>query len=140
MKCSDNENVLGNAKDELHSMVMPEFLRLNPKCYAFKFQKKDETFDEVKKSKGVSFATVANTLPFKAYKKVLDEGNTTSRITTNIGSFNQQLFSFDTNKIALNAFYDKMYMVDKYHCEPFGFNPPENYEYYNELINKYFSK
>ena len=85
-------------------MVMTDFLGLNPQCYAFKTQKKDSTYHEVKKSKGVSFATVAKTLPFKAYNKVLDEGNTTSRVTTNIGSFNQQLFSFDTHKIALNAF------------------------------------
>ena len=96
---------------------------------------KDSTFDEVKNAKGVSFATVAKTLPFKSYKKVLDEGNTVSRVTTNIGSFNQQLFSFDTNNIALNAHYDKMYMVDKIHCQPFGFAPTEDFEYYKDFIN-----
>ncbi len=116
-------------------MVLTEFLGLNPKCYAFRLQNKDLSFGEAKKSKGVSYATVAKTIPFKAYKKVLEEGNTASRVTTNIGSFNQQLFSFDTNKIALNAFYDKLYMVDKYHCEPFGFNPTKDYAYHNEFID-----
>ena len=135
LKCNDNENILGKMKDELHGMVMTEFLALNPKCYSNRFQKKDLLFDEVKISKGVSKATDAKTLPFKAYKKVLDDGNTVSRITTNIGSFNQQLFSFDTNKIALNAHYDKLYMIDKINCQPFGFNPPENYEYYQDFIN-----
>jgi hypothetical protein len=76
----------------------------------------------VKKAKGVSFATVKKTLPFKEYEKVLEEGTTTDILITNIGSFNQQLFSFNTKKIALNAFYDKFKMLDKINCEPFGFN------------------
>ena len=114
---------------------MTDFLSLNPKCYSFRFQKKGSIFDEVKKSKGVSFATVAKTLPFKAYKQVLDEGNTTSRVTTNIGSFNQQLFSFDRNKIALNAFYDNMHMLDKLNCEPFGYNPTKDFKHYKDFIN-----
>ena len=113
---------------------MTDFLGLNPKCYAFRFQNKDLSFDEVKKSKGVSCATVAKTLPFKCYRKVLDEGNTTSRATTNIGSFNQQLFSFDTHKIALNAFYDKLYMIDNIHWQPFGFKPTEDFEYYKYFL------
>ncbi len=33
LNCKDNENVLGKVKDELHSMVMKEFLALNPKRY-----------------------------------------------------------------------------------------------------------
>ena len=135
LNCKSNENVFGKFKDELHRVVMTEMLGLNPKCYAFKFQKKDLSFDEVKISKGVAFATIAKTLPFKSYKKVLDECNATSRVTTNIGSFNQQLFSFDTNKIALNAFYDKMYMVDKINCQPFGFAPTEDFEHYTDFIN-----
>ena len=89
----------------------------------------------MKKAKGISFATVANTLPFNTYKKVLDEGNTTSRVTTNIGPFSQQLFSFDTNKIALNRCYDKLYMIDKIHCPPFGFAPTEDFEYYKDFMN-----
>ncbi len=116
-------------------MVMIDFLGLNPKCYSFRFQKKDLSFDEFKKSEVVSFATVAKTLPFKAYKKRLDEGNTTSRVTTHIGSFNQQLFSFDTHKIALNSFYDKLYTIDQTHCQPCGFAPTEDYEFYQSFIN-----
>ena len=125
MKNAENESKLGKFKDELHGEVMTEFLGLNPKCYAFRFQKLNQQIEEIKKAKGVSFATVAKTLPFKEYEKVLEEGNTKSRIITNIGSFNQQLFSFNTDKIALNAFYDKMKMLDKVNCEPFGFNEGE---------------
>ena len=109
---------------------MTEFLALNPKCYAFRFQKKDKTFDEVKTSRGVSYATVAKTLSIKAYKQVLDNGNSSSRITTNFGSFNQQLFTTSTNKIALKAFYDKMHMINNIDCEPLGYKPTKDFEHY----------
>ena len=75
---------------------MTEFLGLNPKYYAFRFLKLNQKIEEIKKAKGVSFATVAKTLPFKEYEKVLEEGNTKDRIITNIGSFNQQLFLVST--------------------------------------------
>jgi hypothetical protein len=125
MRDSTNESKLGKFKDELHGQAMTEFIALNPKCYAFRFQKLNQQIEEIKKAKGVSYATVKHTLPFKEYEKVLEKGNTTSRIITNIGSFNQQLFSFNTDKIALNAFYDKMKLLDKINCEPFGFNEGE---------------
>ena len=52
LKCKDNENVLGKFKDELHSLVMTEFLGLNPKTYGFRWQKEENELAEVKKSKG----------------------------------------------------------------------------------------
>ena len=60
-------------------------------------------------------------MDFNSYKEVFDEGGIASRETTNIGSFNQQLFTFNKNPIVLNAFYDKMKMLDKINCVPFGY-------------------
>ena len=120
LKCMDNENVLGKFKDELHSLVMTEFLGLNPKTYGFRWQKEENEIAEVKKAKGVPFATVAKDMTFKSYEEVLEEGNLARRDVTTIGSFNQQLFTFNTNKIVLNAFYDKMKMLNKIDCEPYG--------------------
>jgi hypothetical protein len=60
-------------------------------------------------------------MTFESYEEVLKEGNLARRDVTTIGSFNQQLFTFNTNKIVLNAFYDKMKMLNKIDCEPFGF-------------------
>ncbi len=54
LRCSDNENVLGAFKDELHNLVMKEFLALNPKTYAFRWQKKDFEIEETKQAKGGS--------------------------------------------------------------------------------------
>jgi hypothetical protein len=121
LKCKDNENILGKFKDELHSLIMTEFLGLNPKSYAFRWQKKTLEIKESKKAKGVPRATVEHDMTFENYHEVLEAGNLARRETTNIGSFNQQLFTFNTNKIVLNAFYDKMKMLNKIECEPFGF-------------------
>ncbi len=69
MKNSENESASGKFKDELHGEAMTEFIALNPKCYAFRFQKLDSNIEEVKKAKGVSYSVVKHTLPFKDYGK-----------------------------------------------------------------------
>ena len=76
---------------------MTEFLRLNPKTYGFRWQKECNNIAEVKKAKGVPFATVAKDMDFESYEEVLKEGNLAKRDVTTIGSFNQQLFTFNTN-------------------------------------------
>ncbi len=61
-------------------------------------------------------------MEFKSYEEVLKKGTLATREVTNIGSFNQQLFTFVTKeKIVLNGFYDKMKMLSKIDCEPYGF-------------------
>ncbi len=67
-------------------------------------------------------ATVDKDMAFKSYEEVLEAGSTATREVTNIGSFNQQLFTFVTkDKIVLNGFYDKMKMLNKIECEPYGY-------------------
>ena len=58
-------------------------------------------------------ATVDQDMSFKSYEEVLEEGNIAKREITNIGSFNQQLFTFNTSKLVLNSFYDKMKMLNR---------------------------
>ena len=100
---------------------MTEFLGLNPKTYGFRWQKEGTEIAEVKKAKGVPFATVAKDMNFESYEEVLQEGNLAKREVTTIGSFNQQLFTFNSPKLLLNAFYDKMKMLNKIDCEPYGY-------------------
>ncbi len=83
----------------------------------------------------MSKATVDKTIPFKTFKKVVDTNEIVSRENTIIASFNQQLFTVTTNKIDLSSYYDKMYMINNIDCQPFGFNPKENMEYYTNFIN-----
>ena len=96
-------------------------MALNPKTYAYRYQKLNKTICETKKANGVSHTIVRDTLPFKVYKNTLETNKIVRRKITNIGSFNQQLFAFNTNKIALTSFYAKFKMLDKINCEPFGF-------------------
>ena len=70
MQDSENESKLGKFKDELLGQTMTEFIALNPKCCAFRFQKLNQQIEEIKKAKGVSYATVKHTLPLKEYEKV----------------------------------------------------------------------
>jgi hypothetical protein len=43
LRCDENKNVLGKFKDELHGLPMTEMLGLNPKSYAFRWQKNART-------------------------------------------------------------------------------------------------
>jgi hypothetical protein len=139
MKDDTNDKVLGKMKDELHCLPIETFISLNPKVYSYTVKDKiDDRFlklpgvtkaqvdkkvkdNEVKKLKGVSKATVKNNITNSDYKKVLDTGESESRHTTSIRSFNHQLHTIRQNKLALTSYYDKMQMLDNINCVPFGF-------------------
>ena len=97
--------------------------QLNPKCYAYRYQaiEKNNKIIEAKKAKGVSHVIVEKTLPFNTYKNTLDTDKTVRREITNIRSFNQELFTASNMKDCLTSYYDKMKMIDKINCEPFGY-------------------
>jgi hypothetical protein len=95
LQSDENKKKLGFFKDELHSQILTEWIALNPKCYAFRYQclKKENAIQEKKKAKGVSHVIVEKTLPFKVYKNTLDTDKTVRREITSIRSFNQELFT-----------------------------------------------
>ncbi len=101
LNCKDNDNRLGNFKDELHGMPMTEMLELNPKSYAFRWQKECNNIAETKRAKGVPKATVDKAMGFESYEEVLKKGTLATREVTNVGSFNQQLFTFVTKDLSL---------------------------------------
>ena len=50
LRCNDNKKVLGKFKDECNSLLLTEFLALNPKVYSFKYQAVNKEYkDEHKK-------------------------------------------------------------------------------------------
>ena len=52
---------------------------------------------------------------------VLESGKKLIRDVTSIRSLDHQLYTVKTNKTALTAYYDKMYMSDRNTCSPFGY-------------------
>jgi hypothetical protein len=123
LKDETNIKALGKFKDENNSLLITEFLALNPKVYSFKYQHELEN-NEVKNKKtlkGVSKTVVKKEIDHKDYVHVLETNEKIDKTVTSIRSFNHQLFTYVQNKTALTSFYDKMHMIDSNHLVPFGF-------------------
>ena len=116
IKDNQNKKVLGMFKDELCSVPMKEFTALNPKVYSF-----ESAHECSKKLKGISKVVVKKEITHSDYNNVLETGNKINRDVTSIRSFDHQLYTVNTNKTALTAYYDKMYMSDRNTCSPFGY-------------------
>ena len=110
---------------------MSEFVGLNPKSYAYKY-----LCIEKKKAKGVSKAVVDKLITFNDYKNTLETNKSLIRNVVSIRSFNQQLFTYKNNKIALTSFYDKMKMIDSINCEPYGYITYNPDDVDNIIINE----
>jgi len=125
MKDETNNKVLGKFKDEMKSLVMTEFISLNPKVYSIHHQTLDE-FNKVKIEnkktlKGVSKVVVKNEISHADYVKVLETNEQETRDVMSFRSYNHQVYTVKQRKIALNSFYDKQYMVDAVNNVPFGY-------------------
>ena len=116
IKDDQNKKVLGMFKDELCSLPMKEFTALNPKVCSF-----ESAHESSKKLKGISKVVVKKEIKHSDYNNVLGTGNKINRDVTSIRSFDHQLYTVKTNKTALTAYYDKMYMSDRNTCSPFGY-------------------
>ncbi|MFM7978157.1 MAG: hypothetical protein ACKPKO_02480, partial [Candidatus Fonsibacter sp.] len=70
-----NKKVLGQFKDEIHGLVMPEFIGLNPKCYNFNHINEENMITYKKKLKGVSKVVVKNEIKHGDYINALKTNN-----------------------------------------------------------------
>jgi hypothetical protein len=125
----DNENKkkLGMMKDELKTLIMKEFISLNPKVYSMTFKDDDGEMKipsrNIKKLKGVSKATVKHDITHEDYKHVMNTGEALSRKTVGIRSYKHQLYTTEAEKLCLSSWYDKMQMQSPFECVPFGYVP-----------------
>ena len=69
----------------------------------------------------VSLNVSDKTMAFCDCEGVMSGSGYQTRDENGIRPFNPQLFTTLTNKVVLNAFYDKMKMIDDRTCEPFGY-------------------
>ena len=123
LKDNTNKKVLGKFKDEKNSLLITEFLALNPKVYSFKYQYDLESLEVKNKKtlKGVSKTVVKNEIKHDDYVQVFNTDESISRKVTSIRSFNHQLFTYVQEKTALTSIYDKMKMIDSNTLIPFGY-------------------
>ena len=104
----------------MHSYPIKEFIALNPKVYSSIHKNKKE-WENKKTLKSVSKAVVKNNIEHKDYVDVISTDSVAVRDVASIRSFNHQLDTFKQPKIALTSFYDKMCMINRNDCVPFGY-------------------
>ena len=101
----------------------------NPQFYNVISKTGDDTeehkliFKNKKTLKGVSKAVVKNEITHKDYVQVHKDMIPIKRHVSSIRSFDHNVYTFRTEKIALTSYYDKMNMVDGNTCVPFGYIP-----------------
>ena len=124
MKDNSNKKVLGKFKDENNSLLITEFLALNPKVYTYKYQHEPKTMEVKNKKtlKGVSKVVVKGEINHSDCVNVLQNQEVISKEVTSIRSFNHSLFTYVQNKTALTPYYDKMQMINNIDCVPFGYS------------------
>ena len=110
----------------MNSLLIKEFIALNPKVYSIIHQEYNKetkaTYWKNKKTlKGVSKAVVKNDIEHKDYVDVISTNKVIMRDVVSLRSFNNQIYTYKTPKIALSSFYDKMCMLDSVECVPFGY-------------------
>ena len=103
-----NKKVPGKFKDELGGEIITEYAGVRSKLYAYLELNKKEN----KKAKGIKKYAIKNKLVFKDFKDcVLNK--TTKRITqSNIRSYDHKVYTELINKVALNWYDDKRYILE----------------------------
>ena len=123
-----NAKVLGKMKEENNLLPWHELICLAPKAYCGLH---DEIVDKIKvvstkkKIKGVNKIVVKKDIQFDDFKRVLNSTKIDPikdvKELINIKSFNHEIFTVKSKKLALNCYYDKMFMIDNINCVPFGY-------------------
>ncbi|XP_050513837.1 uncharacterized protein LOC126889531 [Diabrotica virgifera virgifera] len=139
-----NKKVLGLMKDEANGRIITHFVGLRSKMYSFKLQYTNEerqtlwqkyknTMDDAaiekivnnlgvtKKSKGVKYSVVKNSITFEDYVECLKEFTTKSVTQSTFRSYAHNMFTITQEKIALSPYDDKRCLQkDSYDTLPWG--------------------
>ena len=110
----------------MNSLLIKEFISLNPKVYSIIHQKynketKETYWNNKKTLKGVSKAVVKNDIEHKDYVDVISTDEVLIKQVVSLRSFDHQIYTYKAPKIALSSFYDKMCMLNGNDCVPFGY-------------------
>ncbi|XP_066582581.1 uncharacterized protein [Prorops nasuta] len=105
-----NKKVPGLMKDENNGYIMKEFIGLRSKMYAI------QVFDkcDIKKIKGISSNVVKRNIPFQDYLDCLYNQDIKVSLQGIINSKLHKMYSILEEKIALNPYDDKRFIMDDF--------------------------
>lgn len=103
-----NNKVVGKFKDELEGEIATEVVGLRSKCYALRTL---GGIDKMKKAKGVKKNVLEKKVSFDDYYKCIRENCIEMRKQFSIRSKSHDVYTISMEKIALNPFDDKRYII-----------------------------
>jgi hypothetical protein len=104
---NENKKVIGKFKDETNGDPILEFVGLRAKMYSMRMKSSEKNV-----AKGVSKAVIRNKLTFDKYKESLFKCQSSKAKMVRFQSENHQIYTVETNKIALSPADDKRYLCD----------------------------
>jgi hypothetical protein len=114
--CDVNKNALGFFKDEMKGAVIQEFVGLRSKTYALNVR--NQTMQS--RCKGVRKG-YKKTIPFKAFKKCIQEISSVRVTQFNITSKNHKVETSRIDKLCFGSFDDKRHILScAIHSVPYG--------------------
>jgi len=117
-----NKKIPGLFKDEMSGKPISEFVGLRSKLYSFNTEGPAGE-EENKVCKGINKSVVKNSLKFEDFKHCLFDTKPLMRECNTLRSYHHEMYSITTNKVALSAFDDKRYLIDKLKTLLYGFCP-----------------
>jgi len=111
-----NKKVPGLFKDEMSDKPISDFVGLRSKLYSFRTVDDDEK----KICKGIKKSVVKNRLTFDDFKECVFSSEIKMVECNTLRSYHPEMYSISVNKVALSAFDDKRYLVDKLETLPYG--------------------
>ena len=96
LRDDENKKALGKFKDEFNSLLLKEWLALNPKVYSINHQTLNEQKEIIEKNKqvckGIKAVVLKNEITHQYYVDVLETNEPAKRDIISIRSFNHQLY------------------------------------------------
>lgn len=114
-----NKKVPGKFKDELNGEIATEVVGLRSKCYALRTL---GGIDKMKKAKGVKKNVLKSKVSFDDYYNCIKNNCIEMRKQYSIRSKSHNVYTISTERIALNPFDDKRYIIkpDGYDTHAWG--------------------
>ena len=106
-----NKKVVGKMKCESGGVPIDEFIANGCKSYCFSTIL-TKVGKENKKCKGITKSVVKSDISKNDYEKAVINGENTNAKNIGIRSYKNTLYTYEIEKVAINAFYDKCIVAE----------------------------